>query len=432
MIKLKAMIKFFRKKSKAKAWRWQGAIPDPRGRQGRQWPLAALLNGLFIGLLAGCRTLEAVARLTEQLSRGWRGRLGITGRIPDTTLYDFVGQLDGKAFRPLLHAQIKEELRSKRLLADALPIGVAAIDGKTLATGAAGFHPQAQTSHTDDGKPYGHLRALRAVLISSTRQPCLDQALIPPDTNEMGFFESYYREWLGAYGHTGLVEVLSLDSGFTSLHNANLIHQRGQAYVMALKANQPELYQEAQKWLGRVYNGISHDFGQKPEAQTAWAPYRGEQVRRSFFRSKEIEGYLGWTHLRQVWLGVQEHKDEQGRIEVEYRYFLTSLLWNRLTAAACLRLVRLHWGIENGCNWALDVQWLEDSKAWSGQGPAVEALSWLRLMAYNLTQMLRHGVLRGTGKHPLRWSAVFDRVRWYWQIGQPERTLEEEVRLLGI
>src|SRR5712692_8799111 len=363
MVKLKAMIKFFRKKSKEKAWRWRGAIPDPRGRQGRRWPLAALLNGLFIGLLAGRGRLRGVERLTEQLGGGWRRRLGIDRRIPDTTRYDFVGQLDGKSFRPLLHTQIKEELRSKRLVADALPIGVAAIDGKTLATGAAGFHPQAQTSHTDAGKPYGNLRALRAVLISSTRQPCLDQALIPPDTNEMGFFESYWSEFLSAYGHTGLVEAVSLDSGFASLHNANLIDGRGKAYVIALKKNQPELYKEAEKLLGRVYNGIKHDFVRDPEAQTDWEPYQGDLIRRSFFRHKDIEGYLGWTHLKQVWLVVQERQDPQDRIGVEYRYFITSLLWNRLTAAQALRLIRWHWGIENGCNWALDMQRFEDSKA---------------------------------------------------------------------
>jgi len=84
-----------------------GAIPDPRGRQGRQWPLGALLNGLFIGRLAGGRTLERVERLTDQLSGGWRRSFDIAGRIADTTRYDFVGQLDGKSFRPLLHAQIK-------------------------------------------------------------------------------------------------------------------------------------------------------------------------------------------------------------------------------------------------------------------------------------------------------------------------------------
>ena len=432
MIKPKAMIKFFRQKCKEKAWRWAGAIPDPRGRQGRQWPLRALLNGLFIGLLAGCRTLERVERLTDQLSSGWRRSFDIDERIADTTLYDFLGQLEGKLFRPLLHTQIKEELRGKRLVADALPIGVAAIDGKTLATGAAGFHPQAQTSHTDDGRPYGHLRALRAVLISSTRQPCLDQALIPPDTNEMGFFESYWSEFLSAYGHTGLVEVVSLDSGFASLHNANLIDQRGKAYVIALKENQPELYKEAEKLLGRVYNLIKHDFVRDPEAQTDWERYQGDRIRRSFFRHKDIEGYMGWTHLKQVWLVVQERKDPAGQIAVEYRYFMTSLLWNRLTAAEGLRLVRLHWGIENGCNWALDLQWLEDSKAWSGQGKAVEALAWLRLMAYNLIQMLRHGVLRGDRQDPLSWQDVFDEVRWYWYCGQPQRPLEEELRLLGI
>src|SRR5712692_3252535 len=108
MIKLRSMIKFFRKKSKEKAWQWDGAVPDPRGRQGREWPLRALLNGLFIGLLAGCRTLCDVERLTEKLSGGWRRRFDIDRRIPDTTLHDLMVQLPGSAFRSLLHKQIKE------------------------------------------------------------------------------------------------------------------------------------------------------------------------------------------------------------------------------------------------------------------------------------------------------------------------------------
>lgn len=248
----------------------------------------------------------------------------------------------------------------------------------------------------------------------------------------MGFFESYGKEFLSIYGHTGLVETVSLDSGFASLHNANLIDPRGWAYGMALKKNQPELYKEAEQLLGRVYNGVQHTFVRDPQAQTEWEPYQGHLVRRSFFRHKDIEGYMGWTHRKQVWRVVQERQDPKGRIGVEYRYFITSLLWNRLTAAQALRLVRLHGGIENGCNWALDLQWFEDSKAWSGQGAAVEALSWLRLLAYNLTQMLRHGVLRGDRKDPLRWQDVFDEVRWYGYGGQPQRTLEEELRLLDI
>lgn len=431
MIKLKSMIKFFRKKSKEKAWQWEGAVPDPRGRQGRQWPLRALLNGLFIGLLAGGRTLRDVEGLTEKLSRGWRRRFAIDQRIPDTTLHDLMVQLKGSAFRPLLHQQMKEELRSKRLTADALPIGVAAIDGKTLAVGAVGFHPSAQAVHPKEGAPYGHLRALRTVLISSTRQPCLDQALIPADTNEMGFFAAYWAAFLQAYGHTNLVEAVSLDSGFASLHNAHRIDARGRAYVMALKENQPELYQEAEKLLAGVYDWGTQQFTQDPEARSDWEPYQGDKMRRSFFRSREIEGYLGWHHLKQVWLVVQERKKPNAGIDVEYRYFITSLLWNRLTAAQALRLVRLHWTIENGCNWTLDVQWREDRLAWCEDGMAIEALSWLRLMAYNLIAMLRLGVLRFTQKDPLRWPEVFEWVRWYWYRGQPEQALDEEVRRLS-
>lgn len=431
MNKLRQMIKFFRKKSKEKAWQWEKFVSDPRGLQGRRWTLTALLNGLFVGLLAGCLALRDAERLTARLGK-WRARLGIGRRIPDTTMRDVLVQLNASEFRPMLHLQVKEELRSKRIQKDALPIGAISIDNKTLGTGAVDFHPQAQMSHKMDGSAYGHLRAVRTVLISSSLQLCLDQDLIPKETNEKGFFACYWKELLSVYGPTDLFEVVSVDAGFASLENANLIAKSKRAYVIALKENQGELFKEAKRLLGGVYDEKSHQLTSEPEAQREWEPYQGKQIRRSFFRSQAMEGYLNWTHLKQVWLVVQETKDKVSQITVEYRYFISSLLWDRIEAADCLQLVRLHWSIENGCNWTLDTQWHEDQMAWCGEGNGVEVLSWLRLLAYNLSQMLRQSVLKEGEKATMAWRDLFDWVRWYLYKGQPGLSLEEELAAVDI
>lgn len=431
MNKLKQMIKFFRKKSKEKAWQWEKFVSDPRGLQGRRWQLMALLNGLFVGLLAGCLALRDAERLTNRLGK-WRSRLGIGRRIPDTTMRDTLVRLDAKEFRPMLHLQIKEELRSKRIRKDALPIGVVSIDNKTLGTGEVDFHPQAQVSHKTDGTAYGHLRAVRTVLISSSLQLCLDQDLIPKETNEKGFFSDYWKGLLSVYGHTDLFEVVSLDAGFSSRENADLIAKSNRAYVIALKENQPELFAKAERLFQGLYDKEQHQFIVMPEAQTEWEPYQGEEVRRSLFRSRDMAGYLDWEHLEQVWLIVQEKRDKGGKIRVEYHYRISSLLWDRLQAVDCLRLVRLHWGIENGCNWTLDTQWHEDQKAWCGEGNGVEVLSWLRLLAYNLSQMLRQWVLKEAGQAAMAWRDLFDWVRWYLYKGRPDLSLEEELALVDI
>ncbi len=71
-----------------------------------------------------------------------------------------------------------------------------------------------------------------------------------------------------------------------------------------------------------------------------------------------------------------EHPD--GTREVENRYFITSLPWGRLSGNEILDLVRLHWGLENGCHWTMDVVLGEDARPWCTRGKALRMLSWMR------------------------------------------------------
>jgi hypothetical protein len=135
-------------------------------------------------------------------------------------------------------------------------------------------------------------------------------------------------------------------------------------------------------------------------------------IRRKLYRTAELDGWLDWKNLRQVWLVVQQtatppkgvqarHHDAPSKdwaIETEDRYFATNVLWNRLNPPQILLVVRNHWSVENDCFHSLDVQWGEDRPAWCARGRAVIVLGWMRLLAYNLTQSLRRRHLRKT--HP--------------------------------
>ena len=132
---------------------------------------------------------------------------------------------------------------------------------------------------------------------------------------------------------------------------------------------------------------------------------------------KGFETSVGqWTHLRQTWLVRQETAKPDGTIEVEDRFFITSVLWNRLKPHQILRLVRNHWGIENDTYNSLDLQWREDHGPWCTKGVSVWALGVLRLMAYNVAQMLRKRRLRqkhpdGRWRDPVRWRKLFAHIR---------------------
>ena len=183
-----------------------------------------------------------------------------------------------------------------------------------------------------------------------------------------------------------LIEIYSLDAGFCSPANARLIAAAHKGYIIGLKGNQPELWREAERVLGAQTT---------PEESSAWEPYQGDQLRYHLYRTTEMEAYLDWSHLKQVWRVEKEiRQGKSHRIERENHYYVTNLHRGRLRPQQILEVVRGHWGIENHCNWTMDVIWDEDSKVWCGHGVGLHVLGLLRLMAYNGVSRLRCRYLR--------------------------------------
>jgi hypothetical protein len=74
--------KFLRRHLKAPAWQW-GEIGDPRGRRGRRWELAELLNAAFVGMLTASVTLRDVESLTQELGQVGRKQVSrAPARVP--------------------------------------------------------------------------------------------------------------------------------------------------------------------------------------------------------------------------------------------------------------------------------------------------------------------------------------------------------------
>jgi len=362
-------------------------VPDPRASRGRRWPLPTLLLTTLVGLMAGCKKLREVEDQTDEM--GPVGRRYIPARVPDTTLYELLVRLEPAPLRPQLRRQVKTLARHKALMPCGLPCGVLAFDGKGLGRLDHDAKGSAQKAHrAHDQSPYWLPRVLRAVLTSAAAKPALDQLSIPPDTNEMGVFADFFEEQVLGYGD--LFEIVTVDAGMTSRDNANRVQAHDKGYVMALKENQPELWAEARRQLLPL---TSHP----AQAETPWQRHQGKLIRRRQYRSLEMAGYHGWTHLQQGWLVRQETRDpndSEGRITIEDRYFVTNLRKGRLGPSQILLVVRNHWGIENDCFWSLDAAFGEDTHPWATQGHAVEVLGLLRLMAYNLLQLARKRHLR--------------------------------------
>jgi hypothetical protein len=125
-----------------------------------------------------------------------------------------------------------------------------------------------------------------------------------------------------------------------------------------------------------------------------------------------MAGYLDWEHLKQVWRIEKERvRPQSGTVERENRYYVTNLHLGRFKPEQIVQVVRAHWGIENNCNWTMDVIWDEDTKVWCGRGAAIEALGLIRLMAYNLVALWRCRYLRRRAEKQQEkrsWQEFFD------------------------
>ena len=186
--------------------------------------------------------------------------------------------------------------------------------------------------------------------------------------------------------------------------------QHGFGYIVGLKQNQPELYREAERHFQLRTEPLGKRPPEAPEVETGWERYQGRRIKRQLWRTAELAGWNGWDHLRQVWLVRQLTQHKDGRIEVEDHYRLTNLVWGRLKGTEILAVVRAHWGIENCANWTTDVQWDEDQRAWCYQGNALLVLGLLRLMAFNVLQVLFKRHLKAKRHRTLRWEQRFRRV----------------------
>ena len=64
-----------------------------------------------------------------KMSRAMRRKLGISRRIPDTTLRNTAVKLNPEEFRKALRRQTKAAHKRKALMSDGFPFGAVAIDG---------------------------------------------------------------------------------------------------------------------------------------------------------------------------------------------------------------------------------------------------------------------------------------------------------------
>jgi predicted transposase YbfD/YdcC len=372
-----------------------GEVDDPRSLRGRRRSMASVLCSVVVGMVAGCRSLAAVEQVTAEMAPRMRRQLGLKGILPDTTARDLLCRMCPMSIRKALHRVVRKAHQRKALAAEGLPMGMVAMDGKATAL-PTWEGPYAQRQTIDGRGVRGVLRTVTAALVSARACPCIDAYPIPAETNEMGVFGAAFRALIEAYPRSsGLFQLVSYDSGACSLANASVVVGAGFDYLFALKGDQPTLRAEAERHLAHR---------DKPDAITEDVTGSNVVVRRVFV-SSDMEGFLDWEHLRAFVRVESEQVDKHGQVLArENRYFLSSFVPERLTAAQWLRAVRAHWGVENQCHHTLDAVLREDENPWiEYDSNGALAVMLLRRIALTLLALFRSVTQRSDERRQTPW-----------------------------
>jgi hypothetical protein len=364
------------------------AVGDPRAPN-RTHPLDGYLRGSVVALACCAVGLRDIESVLGSLGPKTLRRLGLTsGSFSDTALWELLARLKPEQFRPVLVEQIKTDLTAKHIMNDLFPGGVGTLDGKGSGSGM-GEAPNAmvrQSSCDANGTQCWDAFALRACLTSSSARPVLDQEFLKSKEQEPTAFPVILKRLIEHFPK--LFEWVTYDAGMTSRESARLVCGYGKKYLAALKRNFGKLYPRAETLLAGMLVVASS------EERAGGKLVKRELRRVTFPVDYDFPGAAELWGVRQICT------DAAGTVETEDRIFIVPE--HSLDDDKRLRLVRLHWGIENGANWTADVILKEDTRTPCAAGNGVLVMSWLRLLAFNLLSVFRaHLPLKDC--HPEQW-----------------------------
>lgn len=184
--------------------------------------------------------------------------------------------------------------------------------------------------------------------------------------------------------------IITIDAMGTQTAIAAQIYGTNANYILALKANHPTLHGQVKDWFDQAipqgFKGITHSYD--------------ERVEKGHHR----------TEKRQVWcvpasqLPPLHHLDDWVGLKCVVMVVRVRHLWNKTTREVQFYLtsldcdarklgqaIRLHWGVENGLHWTLDVTFNEDAcRVRTGQALQNLSLLWrIALNALNLEQSFK-------------------------------------------
>jgi predicted transposase YbfD/YdcC len=267
-------------------------LDDPRVERTRRHPLINIAFIAVCAVLSGANSFAAIHEFGTD-RRAWLVRfLDLTNGIPcEDTFRRVLARLDPAAFEKALLSwmQAVQEITESRLVA---------IDGKTLRG----------SYNRRDGKAAIHMVSAWA----SENTLSLGQVVVDEKSNEI----TAIPELLGVLELSGA--IVTIDAMGCQKEIAAKIRERGGDYVLAVKQNQPTLYEQVRE---AIDEGLEQDAEQIDEHCTDETGHGRQEVRTyAVFPAPEgVDPEGQWQDLSAVGVTFSERTDSRGRTSLEGR-----------------------------------------------------------------------------------------------------------------
>ena len=332
------------------------ALDDPRRKTKNQChEFVDILVIALCAVISGANHWTSVATFGRAKEAWFRTFLRLPEGIPShDTFNDVFAKLDPEQFERCFIAWVS-------MLAPLLPGDVVSVDGKTLRRS----HDQAASK-----------RAIHRVSAWSSRNALvLGQYKTEAKSNEITAIPL-------------LLDMLSLEGSLVTIDAmgcqkaiAERILANGADYLLAVKENQPTLYEAIDRlFFDDDETAFAARFSDYAEDSTTG---HGRDEKRRCWVCQDLSDedalIAVWPGLQAI-VVVESHRTVGTETTLEHRFYITS---SQQSAAYFLQATREHWHVENKLHWVLDVAFREDD-ARVRKGHGAENFAILRRMALNL------------------------------------------------
>ncbi len=305
-------------------------IEYPRRENSVLYPLYEVLFIILIAVLCGATSYVRIEMLANSKEKWFRRHLKLENGIPKAKTYRYVLM---RIEPSQLHFIFAEWMKC---VATGLS-GVVAIDGK-----------EARRSKCDDKKPLHVVSAY-----AHEFGVALGQLSCEEKSNEI----TAIPKLLDLLEIKGC--IVTIDAMGTQTEIAKKIKEKEADYILALKENQPSLYEDTKLFFedyskrtdilkSSKYHAVIHEKG------------HGRIEKRECFVCDEIDWLINkekWTGINGIGVIISTVQTYE-TVSIQNHYFIYSC--KNMTAKDIMAAKRAHWSIENSLHWVLDMTFRED------------------------------------------------------------------------